>query len=183
MTSLPARLLVLDLETTGLSVTEDEVIQLGFAVIDAGRPGLRGYWTFQPAREVHPRAAEVNGFTRAALAASPTFAEYAGHVRRLVSDRVVLGHNARRFDVPLLARQLAEAGLPWSPPEVVDTYELAAALGVPRGERSLAALCLRFGIAFDPERAHDALYDVRITWAVYCALTAGGEAHAAPSDG
>lgn len=167
-------IVVLDVETTGLNVARDEVIQVGFAHIEwDGREtvshGLRGYWTVRPACAMSPSAERVHRVSKESLACSPAFETIAPALFRVLEGRSVVGHRAATFDVPILRRQLATCGLAWDP-EVFDTYLLAKRAGVPRGERSLRALCSRFGVPYDEGRAHDALYDVRITWAVLGAL-------------
>lgn len=189
------RYLMLDLETTGLSTKNDQPVQIAFAHIDYGQTGLRGYYTVKPSCPISEGAAKVHGYTMEKLSMSPTFPYIAHDLHQLLGDRVVLGFNVLRFDIPMLQTMFSNVILegadcdPGTP--VTDVYPSDAyrdhslywepkALDVIKWERHLSkkmgiegkhnlAVCVeRWGVP--PETQHDAWHDCRLTWGVFCQL-------------
>ena len=123
-----------DLETTGLSVDEDRVVQLAACAWHDGAE--RSFASLvNPRGPLRPQASRVNGFTAADLAAAPDFKAawggFVAFVRSLGEPSAVklIGHNSRAFDDRLLAAELQRHGLGMD----------AAAASVFRGDTMLAA--------------------------------------------
>ena len=87
----------------------------------------------------------------------PIFKECANELSELMDGAVIVGHNARRFDMPLLQNEFYRCGI--SPPKplvVLDTLEAVRRLKIPR-PHNLGAQCARHGI--DLSNAHNAAAD------------------------
>jgi DNA polymerase-3 subunit epsilon len=105
-------LVVLDTETTGTDAQRDRIVHLGLVRLSPDR-GPEEFESFvDPEMSIPPAATSVHGIGDAAVASAPAFAEIAGRVRDFIGDADLCGFNAAAFDVPLLARQLREAGCP-----------------------------------------------------------------------
>jgi len=175
------RYAVLDLETTGLSNKTAEPVQLAFGLVDHGRPQLRGYYTLSPGVPVTWGASRVHGHTKKSLKHSPRFRDIAAELFGLLDDRIILGYNAKRFDVPILARMFAETApkyADWAP-HVLDVL-LWDRKFAPGGKHDLKTVATRLGLPTDG--MHDAWYDCRLTWQVFGAhaITYAGFGAAAP---
>ena len=87
---------------------------------------------------------------------------------------VFVAHNCFKHDWPILKEQCARINeaIPkyWKP---FCTLYLAGALGVPKGERSLSALCQRYRIEHLPQ--HNALNDVKMLVNVFGKMAGGAD--------
>ncbi len=128
------RLVVLDVETTGLG-RADRIVEL--AMLAIGPDGRRDS-TFEslvdPQREVSAQAARVNGLSRDVLAGAPTFAELAGDVAAFLEGACLVAHNAP-FDVRMLSAEFTRLDVRFDSGRPIDTLSatgmsLEAALGM-----------------------------------------------------
>jgi DNA polymerase-3 subunit epsilon len=162
---------VVDLETTGGSATDDAITEIGAVKVRGGEVIGEFQTLVDPGRPVPPMITALTGLTDAALidapaitAALPAFLEFA-------HGAVLVAHNAS-FDVGFLKAAAARQHHPWPSPAVVDTVRLARAV-LGRGETrnvKLATLAAHFGSPVTP--THRALDDARATVHVLHALIA-----------
>jgi DNA polymerase III epsilon subunit-like protein len=157
-----------DLETTGLSTRADEAVQIASVMLRDGKVWRRSYYTVRPTCPIQTGAMQKHGYSEESLSASPTFAEIAAELYADWSGCVMTGFNCARFDVPIMQRQFAAAGLKWEP-IVVDVFLLAKQVLPGLGSYSLKNLTVALGIP--PDVRHDAWADVRQTVALLGLLT------------
>ncbi len=160
---MPRTYVALDLETTGLNVDHDEIIEIG-AVRFQGAQEIEVFSTFiNPGRHIPSFITELTGIRDADVAHAPSIHQVLDTVRDFVGRDLVVGHNVS-FDLNFLRRHDVlhnNAG--------IDTFELANVL-VPHARRySLSTLCEELGLGL-PEQTHRALDDARMTHALYVAL-------------
>jgi DNA polymerase-3 subunit epsilon len=171
------RQVVLDTETTGLSVADGHrVIELACVEL-SNRQASGRHWHhyFDPERDIDEGAQAVHGLSRERLEGEPKFADLAKDFLDFVGDAEVLIHNAP-FDLGFLRAELGRVGLPElsSQCQVTDTLMLARELH-PGKRNSLDALCERYGISNAHRSLHGALLDARLLADVYLAMTRGQE--------
>ncbi len=120
-----ARFAFLDLETTGLSPWfGDRICEVGI-VISEGRRIKEQYQSLvNPERPLSPGAASTNGLTDRDLKSAPLFEEIAPKVLGLLSDTVVVCHNAQ-FDIQFLDSEFKRLGHEIQIPNLIDTLKLA----------------------------------------------------------
>jgi DNA polymerase-3 subunit epsilon len=171
------RQVVLDTETTGLSVADGHrVIELACVeLINRQASGRHWHYYFDPERDIDEGAQAVHGLSRERLEGEPKFADLAADFLDFVGDAEVLIHNAA-FDLGFLKAELTRVGLPElnRQCQVTDTLLLARALH-PGKRNSLDALCERYGISNAHRSLHGALLDARLLADVYLAMTRGQE--------
>jgi DNA polymerase-3 subunit epsilon len=171
------RQVVLDTETTGLSVAEGHrVIEIGAVELQNRRPtGRQLHHYLQPDRQIDAGAIEVHGITNEFLADKPRFADVAQEFLEFVRGAELVIHNAA-FDVAFLNAELARLGDGLGPLEahcsVLDTLALARRLH-PGQRNTLDALCRRYGVDNSGRSLHGALLDAQILAEVYLAMTGG----------
>lgn len=163
---------VYDLETTGLDVTKDEMIQIAAIKFDRmGNELGRMNELIVPSVPIGDGALKTHNKSLAELKEYGTrdikrillrFSEF-------VKDSYLFGHNSSAFDRMILTRQLAENGLPV--PNTVgegDTLLLSKRLLPHLPDHKLETLCNVFSVV--NENAHDAFSDVKATKEVFLSL-------------
>jgi DNA polymerase III subunit epsilon len=112
VTSRP--LVVFDLETTGADRLTDRVVEI--AALRFGPSGAVD--TFEarvnPGVKIPRESTRIHGIGDADVAQAPAFAEVAAHFIEFVGDADLAGYNVRAFDIPVLVREFALAGVPFS---------------------------------------------------------------------
>ena len=135
------RFAVLDVETTGLRVGTDRVIEVAVVIM-----GVRGEVSERWSTLVRPDDRPLTGRLEAVRDA-PTFTEIAGALCRRLRGCVVAGHNVT-FDLRMLEAEFELAG-GWLPELwYFDTHRVATLLEVDTPNRSLAVLCSELGVPF-----------------------------------
>jgi DNA polymerase-3 subunit epsilon len=154
---------VFDTETTGLSPSDDEIVQIGALRILNGRLVESEVLDIlvDPGRAIPPSSTRVHGIGDGDVAGAPGPPAAVRSLHRFAEGAVLVAHNAP-FDMAFLRRHEAAAGLRFDHP-VLDTVLLSAAVygqGVPH---TLDAIAERLGITLDPKVRHTALGDATAT--------------------
>ncbi len=160
---------VLDTETTGLSPAVDRVVSIGAVRLCGGRlyRGMSFDRLVRPGVPIPARSTAVHGISDAMVADADGFPGVFADFAPLVRDTVWIGHNIA-FDVAMLCRECALAGLPWEEPETLDTLLLAASLKLEVPGLSLENLAAYFSVNIHGR--HTALGDSLVTAEVYAAM-------------
>jgi|GEM_PF-2506066 len=168
---------VIDLETTGLSVEQGHrVIELAAIRVDVhGEQVLETL--IDPGRTIPVEGQQIHHITEKMVASQPDFADVLPLLREMVSDAVLVAHNAPA-DLAFLHAECGRLGEePLAPLAVVDTLELARSVfGL--AHCSLSALAERIGVEHTPHRARP---DAEATLAVYRAMLEAMEPDHMPS--
>ena len=163
----PEKVMVLDIETTGLHAPEDEVLSL--TIID-GTGETLFYDSFKPEHNTAwPEAQAVNGISPDDVADGSIFTEETEYINLLLAKAaVIVGYNHEGFDLPFLA----QFGV--CPPEDVKLVDVMIDYAEIKGEwdknhqdwkwQKLTAYAAHYGYQY---QAHDSLEDVKAT--LFCA--------------
>lgn len=108
---LSRTLVVLDLETTGTWIEKDKIIEI--AMIKCLPDSSQQIFDkrVNPGIPIPARVSEITGIKDEDVKDKPPFYEIAREVFEFIGDADLGGYNVERFDVPLLMRELNEAGL------------------------------------------------------------------------
>ena len=104
------RYVVLDVETTGLSVLRDRVIEIGAVLIGEGRIVAEYDTLIRIDIPIHWAAQRVHGISTEMLRGCPEPETVWPEVARFMGESIVVGHNVR-FDLGFIHRELARCGL------------------------------------------------------------------------
>lgn len=160
---------VLDTETTGLDVASDRVVSIGAVRLNG--PRILRHLTLDrlvnPEQPIPTRSTAVHGISTAMVAGAPRAAEVLPAVLEFLSGSVVVGH-CIGFDLKMLEREAARAGIAWAPPPSLCTMRLAGGLFAETDELSLDGLAERLGVSV--RGRHTALGDALVTAEVYVRL-------------
>lgn len=100
-----------DLETTGINITNDRIVEIAIVKIYPNGNKESKSWLVNPEIPIPPQASEVHGITNEKVANEPTFKELAPQIYQMIKDADLGGFNSDRFDIPLLAEELLRAGI------------------------------------------------------------------------
>lgn len=158
-----------DIETTGLSVTADRIIELALIRLSPQGDILERVRRFNPGIPIPPAATAVHGITDADVAGEAPFSARARSLARLLAPCDLAGFNIRRFDVPFLLAEFARCGIEFDPHgrRMIDIQQIFH-----REERRDLSAAARFYLGREHEEAHTALGDIRTTAAVLSAQLA-----------
>jgi DNA polymerase III epsilon subunit family exonuclease len=160
---------VLDLETTGLDVFRDRIVQIGAVRVVDGR--VRPTETFatlvNPAVPIPPASTAIHGIDDAAVRSAPLFADIQPDLDAFIGDAVVVGQSVG-FDLAILLRETRRIGARWRPPHFLDTKLLYATLRDDPRDRSLDELTTALGITI--AHRHTALDDALATAEIFVRL-------------
>ena len=162
--------IVLDTETTGLSVKEGHrIVEIGCIELDNLIPTKKKFHCYlNPERKVSEKAFEVHGYSDSFLSDKMKFREIADDFLKFIKDKRLIIHNAE-FDLSHLNNELQIIGKNKIDNEVIDTVSLARNK-FPGSQISLDALCKRYRIDNSKRVQHTALIDCDLLSKVYINL-------------
>lgn len=166
--NLEKDLAIVDLETTGLSVTKDRIVQIAILKVFAdGRPNELKVKLINPEIPISKEASEITGITDEMVKNEPTFKKLAKGVKDFLSNCDLCGFNSNRFDFPLLFEEFNRAGIDFdiSSTKFIDVKRIFHNME----QRTLSAAKM-FYCGTKMENAHDAGADVTATFEVLEAM-------------
>jgi len=162
---------VLDTETTGLSVEEGHrIVEIGCIELDNLIPTNKIFHCYlNPERKVSEAAFKVHGYSDEFLSDKKKFSEIVEEFLKFIEGKKVIIHNAE-FDIGHLNNELSLINKNKIQKEnVVDTLDIARNK-FPGSSISLDALCKRFRIDNSKRKNHTALIDCELLSKVYINL-------------
>ena len=164
------REIVLDTETTGISVKEGHrIVEIGCIELENLIPTKRKFhYYLNPERKVSEKAFEIHGYSDEFLSKQKKFSEVLEEFLIFIKDARLIIHNAE-FDLAHLNNELTLHGKKILNNDVTDTLILARNK-YPGSSVSLDALCKRFRIDNSKRVKHTALIDCDLLSKVYINL-------------
>ena len=163
--------IVLDTETTGLSVREGHrIVEIGCIELDNLVPTINRFHCYlNPEKKVSEKALEVHGYTDEFLSTQKKFKDVVDDFLNFIENKKLVIHNAE-FDLAHLNNELSLLKKKKINIEnVVDTLILARDK-FPGSPISLDALCKRYKIDNSKRTQHTALIDCDLLSKVYINL-------------
>ena len=162
-------LVVFDLETTGLDLVNDRIIQISYIKVspnDAEGEEQRKSLFVNPGIPIPPIVQELTGITDEMVKDAPTFKQLAKSLADTFTGCDFAGYNSNRFDIPMLAEEFLRAGVDFdfSKSRLID----AQSIFYKREPRTLAAAYKFYtGRKMEEDfRAHRADEDTEATYRV-----------------
>ena len=109
--NLQKPLVVFDVETTGLDLVKDRIIQISYIKVYPDGREERGNELINPEKPLDPFITQLTGFTDEDLKDKPTFKQLAKKLEEIFKGSDIAGFNSNFFDVPLLAEEFLRAGI------------------------------------------------------------------------
>jgi DNA polymerase-3 subunit epsilon len=159
-------LVVFDLETTGIDIVKDRIIQLSFIKVYPSGMEERGNYLINPECHIKPEITQLTGISDDDVKNMPTFKQQAQNFSNLFKGCDFAGFNSNHFDIPLLAEEFLRAGIDFdfSKCRLVDVQTIFHKM-----ERRNLAAAYKFYCGRKMEEdftAHRADEDTEATWRV-----------------
>ena len=163
--NLKKSLVFLDIESTGLHVIRDRIIQIALVKFNPGSQNEAALqMLINPGIPISEEAMSVHGITPKDLANKPTFREVAQQIYDFIGDADLAGYNSNRFDIPMLMEEFHRAGFDFdiSRRNLIDVQRIFYKME----PRTLKA-AVQFYCNEEFQEAHDAMEDVKATIKVF----------------
>ena len=149
-----------DLETTGLTIGKDHIVELCYIRLEPNGNERAETLRFNPGMSIPKEASDVHGIKDKDVKDCPTFAEKAGELAKVFEGCDLAGYNSNKFDVPMLAEEFALCGIDIhiNEKKLVDVQNIFHKME----QRTLIA-AYKFYCGKNLENAHSALADTRAT--------------------
>ena len=156
-------LCVFDLETTGLQITKDRIVQIAAVKIHPDGKQEELNLVVNPEMTIPQEIIEIHGITNETAMKAPTFGQLAEEIKSFFGDSDLAGYNSNKFDIPILAEEFLRAGVEFnfSQRSFIDVQNIFHKME----QRTLVA-AYKFYCQKNLENAHDAMFDTIATWEV-----------------
>ena len=90
-----------DLETTGINITKDRIVEISILKIFPNGNKESKTWLVNPMIPIPPETTAVHGITNEKVKDAPTFKQISKKIFEMIKDSNLAGFNSDRFDIPL----------------------------------------------------------------------------------
>lgn len=166
MLQLTKPLAFIDLETTGINLGSDRIIEIAIVRIGTDGKQQNKRKLINPEMPIPPASSDIHGITDEMVKNAPTFKQVANEVKQFIENCDLGGYNSNRFDIPMLAEEFLRAGLEFDlrGRRLVDVQKIFHMME----QRTLSA-AYRFYCNKEHEGAHSAEADALATWEILLA--------------
>ena len=109
--NLTTPLIVFDLQTTGLDLVNDRIIQISYIKIYVDGKEERENIFVNPGMPIPDEVAQLTGISNDDIKDAPTFKEIASSLSEKFKGCDFAGYNSNNFDIPILAEEFLRAGI------------------------------------------------------------------------
>lgn len=164
--NLTKPLIVFDLESTGLDLVNDRIIQISYIKVYPDGREERENIFINPGKPIPTEVTLLTGISDEDVANAPTFKQKAKELSEKFAGCDFAGFNSNRFDVPMLAEEFLRAGVDFdfSKCRLIDAQNIYHKM-----ERRNLAAAYKFYCGRKMEddfEAHRADQDTEATWRV-----------------
>ncbi len=164
--NLDRPLIVFDLETTGLNLATDSIIQISYIKVQPDGSEKRNNQFVNPMKPIPQEVVALTGITDDMVIFAPTFKELAPSLQQEFQGCDFVGYNSNNFDIPMLCEEFLRAGIDFnfSKSRLIDACVIFKRME----QRNLAAAYKFYtGRKMEEDfQAHLADQDTEATWAV-----------------
>lgn len=157
-------LCVFDLETTGLNISKDRIVQIAILKIYPSGNKEELNLLINPEMTISESNSAIHGVTNEMVKDAPTFKEAGQKIVEFIGDSDLAGYNSNKFDVPVLAEEFLRVDIDFdlSTKDCVDIQNIFHKME----QRTLVA-AYKFYCSKELINAHDAMADTVATWEVF----------------
>lgn len=161
--SLRKPLVIIDLETTGVSIATDRIVEISGLKVMPG--GAQEWLTMRlnPGIPISPEATRIHGITDADVANEPHFKDVAKRIAAFVEGCDLAGFNSMKFDIPILCEEFLRVNVDFNPAR--HRYVDVQVIYHKKEQRTLGA-AYKFYCDRELENAHSAQADAAATYEI-----------------
>lgn len=150
----------IDLETTGVNLSSDRIVEIAIVKIMPDQSRLVKRKLINPEMSIPKESSDVHGITDEMVKDAPTFKQAGNEIKQFLDNCDMGGYNSNRFDIPLLMEEFLRAGMDvdLSNRKMVDVQHIFYTME----PRTLSA-AYKFYCQKDLTNAHSAEADVNAT--------------------
>ena len=94
-----------DLETTGLDISSDRIIEISILKLFPNGKKISKTWLINPEITIPKESTLIHGITNEQVKNSPKFNDISIEVKNMLVDADLAGYNSNKFDIPLLMEE------------------------------------------------------------------------------
>lgn len=111
MLQLSRPLAIIDLETTGINLSTDRIVEIAIVkVMPDGEKKVKRK-LLNPEIAIPQASTDVHGISNEMVKDAPTFRQVANEIKQFLDNCDLCGYNSNRFDIPLLTEEFLRAGM------------------------------------------------------------------------
>jgi DNA polymerase-3 subunit epsilon len=100
-----------DLETTGLNISRDKIIEIGILKVHADQREERYIKRINPGIPIPAESQAIHGISDADVKDAPSFAQLAEEIKNFIGEADLAGYNSNKFDIPFLLEEFLRLGI------------------------------------------------------------------------
>jgi DNA polymerase-3 subunit epsilon len=156
-------LVFFDLETTGVNVTKDRIVEIALIKIYPNGKEEEKLWRINPEIPIPKEASEIHKIYDKDIKDAPVFKEVAKTIAQFIEGCDLAGFNSNRFDIPLLAEEFLRTNvdIDMRNRKFVDVQTIFHKME----QRTLSA-AYKFYCKESLENAHSAMADTKATYEI-----------------
>jgi DNA polymerase-3 subunit epsilon len=153
----------IDLETTGVNISTDRIIEIAIIKIMPDGSSVSKVKRINPGIPIPKDATEIHGICDEDVKDCPQFKEIANEFRQFLDNCDLAGYNSNRFDIPLLVEEFLRVGqnLDTAGRRFIDVQRIFHLM-----EKRTLGAALRFYCNKELDGAHSAEADARATYEI-----------------
>lgn len=156
-------LVFFDLETTGINITTDRIVELCYIKVYPNGNEESKSMRINPEMHIPEASSAIHGIYDQDVADCPTFKQVAQDLANTIEGCDLAGFNSNRFDIPMLAEEFLRADINFDMTrrKFIDVQNIYHKL-----EKRTLSAAYKFYCGKDLENAHSALADTQATYEV-----------------
>ncbi len=101
----------IDLETTGLSLSTDRIVEIAIVKVMPDGEKISKRKLLNPEMVIPQANSDIHGITNEMVKDAPTFKQAANEIKQFLENCDLGGYNSNRFDIPILMEEFLRAGM------------------------------------------------------------------------
>ncbi len=149
-----------DLETTGINITQDRIIEIAVIKVMPNGEVIRKSNLVNPGIPIPAESTAIHGITNEDVADKPSFKEIAKDYVKFFEGADLAGFNILKFDVPMLVEEFLRAGVEfdYSRKKLIDAQKIFHLM-----EKRTLSAAFKFYCGQEMSNAHSAEADTQAT--------------------
>lgn len=153
----------IDLETTGVNLSSDRIIEIAIVKLQTDGTRLVKRKLVNPQIPIPKASSDIHGITSEMVKDAPSFRQVANEIKQFLENCDLAGYNSNRFDLPLLVEEFLRAGLNF---DISDKHLLDVQKVYHMMEPRTLSAAYRFYCDKNLENAHSAEADAQATFEI-----------------